>query len=510
MAVRGVPPSPRTESLRMRLGLLSGGTWGCLFTLAAGAVSTATDQTSDRRVDGDWDEWAEGVYFYADERHVHLRFETPDERTLLRHGQAVVLAIDSDDNPRSGRVRGGVRGIDLLIELNPARDRSRRGRTPSVRATAFDARGDARELSTGDLGLHTAPTHAAKRFELRFDRAARPARGVSGLAKAGPLRASVWLQDHDSQRTQPLGRYTAQAPEASRDDASPAVAGLPDRWATGGDAVRVVSWNTLWGSQIKDPKPFARLAQAMDADVYLLQEWSDKPYTAEEVAAWFQQNVGGGPWTAVTTRNGGDRGSGVAVASRYPLVEAGPQQLFAPGRTRWSFPVRFAGGVFQTPHGPAVFGTVHHKAGGRLGADEDQRRLDESAVIQKAMAGLAEKHPGALVVYGGDFNLNGSYAVMDRSVAGLDTDGSPLAVAEPAVLGKPGLLYTHGRGGSKRRLDYITYADAALTVPSAFVVDTTVLPNATLEALGLNKNDSRASDHLPVVADFVPLADAER
>ncbi|MEO1236819.1 MAG: endonuclease/exonuclease/phosphatase family protein [Planctomycetota bacterium] len=484
-------------------------TAACLLVLPLTATPAGAQAPGDgvRLIDGRWDDWADDdTRFVVDEHHVTLRFETPDERTLLRHGQTVVVALDTDGEAQSGRSERGIEGADLWIELNPTRDEADR-RTPAVRVTAYNRRGRGSQVDVGDLGLHTAPTHASRRFELRFDRGEWRLQAI-GLHDAGPMRAMVWLQDHDSESTTPIGVYTADAPAATLDGPTPAdEATLPEKPE---GAIRVVSWNTLWGSQLERPQRFSRLAKAIDADVYLLQEWSNEPYTGESVAEWFERYGGPGDWAAVTTSNSGSRGSGVAVASRLPLLAAGPADLDARSRTRWTFPIRFAGAVIETAYGPAVFATVHHKAGGRLGAAEDQRRLEESAAIQRAMASMRESHGAAFVVYGGDFNLNGTFDVVDRAVAGLDTDDSALTLADAEVLGRPGLLYTHGRSGSKRRLDYISYPDAAFAPAQAFVVDTTVLPGETLRALGLNKNDSAASDHLPVVVDLVPISEATR
>ena len=78
------------------------------------------------------------------------------------------------------------------------------------------------------------------------------------------------------------------------------------------------------------------------------------------------------------------------------------------------------------------------------------------------------------------------------------------------MLGDPELVYTFGREGLRSRLDYLTYSDHALQVANAFVLDTGLLDRSSLRAAGLQADDSKASDHLPVVVDLVPRRAAPR
>lgn len=108
-----------------------------------------------------------------------------------------------------------------------------------------------------------------------------------------------------------------------------------------------------------------------------------------------------------------------------------------------------------------------------------------------------------MVFLGGDFNLNGAKAIMDRSIRMLDTDGSSLSVVESPVLGDPELFDTHGIGGMRNRLDFITSSDTSAKLVDSFVLDTTILSPESLAAMNLEPADSKAIDHLPVVADFI-------
>ena len=65
---------------------------------------------------------------------------------------------------------------------------------------------------------------------------------------------------------------------------------------------------------------------------------------------------------------------------------------------------------------------------------------------------------------------------------------------------------THGQTAievvfTQGRLDWILYSDSTLKVVNAFTLDTARLSDAALERMGFERDDSRASDHLPVVVD---------
>ncbi|MEM6551583.1 MAG: endonuclease/exonuclease/phosphatase family protein [Planctomycetota bacterium] len=492
-------------------------------TLAAAQTPATQPDDNPLLIDGDHADWAprpRTELLAADDQHVYLRFRFTRSRTLLRHGETVVLDLNTDDNPDTGstptETRHSTPGVDLRIELNPPRNRRERG-VPSVRVTRFDADGTPSVLDASTLPVYTAPTHASETFEVRFarhlaDAPDQPAAAHLTADQPRQFHAALWRKQMDSRRSVPIAQSTTTLPPFNAptpDTQALTIPSKPDH------AIRVVAWNTEWGKQLRNPTPFARIAQALDADVYLLQEWSNRPYPARSVADWFNQHNPGPPdadrpsWKAYSTQHRGNRGSGIAIASRFPILATGPGMMTINSRTEWTFPVRFAAVVLDTPLGPGVFGTVHHKAGGRLGSPEDRRRLEEAAAINNALSRLAARHNPAFTVFGGDFNMNGTPRVMDTAVRRLDTDRSALIPAPATVLHDPGVLYTHSQSNPKLRLDYITYADAALTPVNAFVLNTAILPQATLDHHGLAKNDSITSDHLPVVVDFVPIKPTE-
>ncbi|MEM8738540.1 MAG: alkaline phosphatase D family protein [Planctomycetota bacterium] len=469
-------------------------------------VSRMPPQALDRpTIDGSLDDWTVGSAIKGDQSYLYGRFETPTLRTLRRYRDYPVLMFDLDNDSATGAALSHMAGVDLQIEIaapsEPVEGRRQRSRTV---ATAYLS--DGRSVRLDDppalraLDFQIAPTHASRRHEFRLSRAAAGTLGLPVLTDEGTVRMAVALADRETGATQLLLTDEAVLPAyAAPREASAAVA-MP---AKAGGAVRLMAINVLWGEPLKNPEPFARIFSATEADIYLIQEWERGRYSEAEICAWFREHVDAeAPWAAMVTGSGG-RGAGTAVVTALPLSAKLP--AFTPVATeRWNFPARISGAAVQTPVGDFVVGNVHFKAGGALGSAEDTRRLAEADAVNRLLLGLSAAVSPEVVVLGGDYNLNGSTSVVEVGTRGLDLDRSPLTTATPHVLGRPGLTYTHGRGPFKNRLDFISYSDSSAEVTASFVLDTQVLSESSLRRMGLERDDTDATDHLPVVVDLRP------
>ena len=126
----------------------------------------------------------------------------------------------------------------------------------------------------------------------------------------------------------------------------------------------------------------------------------------------------------------------------------------------------------------------------------------EARAIQAAVVNLPEEKR-QMVVLGGDINLVGARDPLDLMAERLDADGTDLTPAQAPTLGSSA-FYTwcwEASPFAPGRLDWNLYSDSTLEVANAFAMDTTRLSNHSLEAYELERNDSRASDHLPLVVD---------
>ena len=457
------------------------------------------DQADALRIDGNVDDW-EGEHFgKADERYIYLRFKTEDQRTLRRHPERITLGFDLDADPETGsQTSRWLRGSDLTIEVSPEpRSGERRRYGPAVTIHSDDQR---QEVDEQGYAINLAPTYASNWFEVRLSRTSADAELAQLFAKQGKATFRVIGQHSETGQTRELASGSFTLPAYQQGGALKS-AQVPDK---SGEAVRLVALNVLWATPQQNPKPFERLFEAIDADIYLLQEWDRVRYSEAEIKQWFKDHVDADTdWSAMVTGSGSN-GAGTAVVSRYPMTAKLPGLTPVEGG-RWDFPARTAAAVVETPKGSFLVGSVHFKAGGSLGSSEDLRRFQEAEAVNFLLRGMSAAAKPDVVVLGGDFNMNGSTQIVRLATQGLDLDSSALSMPSPGVLGDPALLYTHGRGPSKNRLDYLTYSDATASVKEAFVLDTTVLDEPSLKRAGLERGDSYASDHLPVVLDLVPI-----
>ncbi|MEM1071444.1 MAG: endonuclease/exonuclease/phosphatase family protein [Planctomycetota bacterium] len=442
-------------------------------------------------VDGNISDWPFEHAAVADEHYLYLRFQADRVVTLQANDEALMIQLDADADPDTGR-RDGALGIDLTITFSPIeQDGSTRGGT---RIEAIDRNGTATAIPAAALDITIAPTHASDWFEIRVARRIASA-GVlpnSGLLSAGAVAGRVVLFDT-------RGRPVAAA-EPFRLDVVPAAFTapldailVPERSL---DAVRIVAYNVLNNAPDTAPEPFSRMFRAMDPDIVLVQEWYDKP--AEQLAEWFNTNLPiDGSWSAVTSQ-----GRGVAVVSRYELQPLGPPAVTIRPEDE-ARTVRLAAALVDTPVGIIAAASVHLKCCGGLDSREDTIRTAEAHAIAKALDQALEGIGPHARVIGGDYNLVGGTAPLRAITKDMDLDGSDLDIAEPYVLGDP-TLYTWTDARSRflpGRLDYIVYSGANLTAERAFVFDPARLDASALDAMNLDVLDARQSDHRPIVID---------
>lgn len=505
-------------------GLLAGGTLvgGCTYTAPAErearvireeneaayrAAFPIRDAERPITVDGEIGEWPEGVYALADEHWVYLRFEVEprDEEPALQALQAssetLELRLDLDGNVLTGvRESNGELGIDLVIELSPPQGD---GVGNGARITRYDTRGNGRTINHEAAGFSFAPTFASDWYEARIARSALsraiaagatsitdPARSALG-AGGGIGGATYTLRDASGELAGQSGVVRFELPPLSAEDDRDGFAIPRPR----GDATRFVAYNILRGGPVETPAPFARVLRALAPDVVMVQEWDDA--TPAELSAWFERHVGG-EWEAAT-----GAGRGVGIATRFPILWTHSEAVMADGGR---YPVRLALALVQTPVRSTLVGSVHLKCCGSAGSSEDVLRIAEARAITEAISGL--NIPGEYeIVIGGDLNLVGTRTPLDVLGDGLDSDGSGLDAAEALVLADAA-VYTWRDAGSSftpGRLDWIVYSGASSRAVNAFVLDDDRLADQSLERAGLERGDTSASDHRPVVLDLKML-----
>lgn len=452
-------------------------------------------------LDGDASEWPHAASVTADSGFVYFRFGVEDELTTIQHtASPVSLWLDADANASTGKrmtrpAGAGRMGVDVEITFSPLEPADGRapGRGAVVRLYGDD--GEPVALLPAQADLVYAPTHAAERFEARVSRhladvvdspGARAA--AERLAKGGPARAMYVLLDESGDVAGWSDPESTVFPSAS---ATPPVADL-DLPSKDEGTIRVVSYNVFRGAPMSNPGPFGRLFQTLNPDIVLFQEWDAK--NAAMYEAWFTAVVPSAqPWRAVAGPGG------VGIVSRHPVRVLSSAVIEAPEGER---PPRFVPGVVRTPLGEIVVGSVHLKCCGYAGSPEDVRRVEEAGAINAALrTALGSEAPAARVL-AGDLNLVGSRSPLDALAEGLAPDGGDLTIVRPLVLGD-GAGYTWFDPGSEfppGRLDYALVGGGE--VVRAFILDTARLSERALASIGLDRPDTGASDHRPLVVDL--------
>jgi hypothetical protein len=158
----------------------------------------------------------------------------------------------------------------------------------------FDPDGRAATHHQSRLGAVALPTFAAPEHELRIERGSPALAGLSDrVASGGAFRGRVERRDASGALISADEVFVSHAPArvSRQPDAAP-----PPRKGAG--ELRVVAFNVLWNSPMKNPAPFARVLRALDPDIVLVQEWDQREFeaplnTSAQLEAWFREHVPG-------------------------------------------------------------------------------------------------------------------------------------------------------------------------------------------------------------------------
>ncbi|HSW45617.1 MAG TPA: endonuclease/exonuclease/phosphatase family protein [Phycisphaerae bacterium] len=445
------------------------------------------------------------VRLTSDERYLYLQVELGSPINLQNAPTPLRIHLDADRSANTGQRIAGM-GSDLAILL-PER------RIVEQIAEAFEAA----PIPRADLDLIWEPTLASRQFEMRLSReAVFPKRG--GQIFSEPQFDMLIVG-------RPLdGEPEEWAPDGQKPFTWRFIEGTPPPWPTvplaraAGNTIRLVSYNTLWDGLTARPEYFERILKALQPDIICLQEVRRPIELVRQRLNAMLPLPDSGEWSA--------HKQGFSVlASRWPI-----------GRANFST-------SFPTNNGQAMalidlpddrwtkdlyVISAHYRCCGQIGSHEDrQRQIQSDATVRwfkdlREPGGEITLPSGTPFVMCGDLNLVGGPQVLDTLLTGdiVDTamfgpasapdwDGSPLTDLRPLHAAAP-LAYTwrdDSKGFPPGRLDAILYTDSAMRAARSFILDTAELPDADLKSAGLQRDDSaKASDHLPLVADFEIVA----
>ncbi len=439
---------------------------GCL--LACWIVACAAAQPF--LVDGEFNDWHAQTTSVKDQSGdsageldvVAIDAILIDSTVHLRLTMATSFNLQAGASPEPDLqlvVDGGV-GIPIEVQFRGRLIR----RLDSGQAVRWDA-----------LHYATAPTVASTQFEIRLDLA--PVGGVANETVTISLHGCDMLDD------------AFVVPATILEDTVSLMAAPPIRL----DPIRVASLNTLRTGLFNpaQAEQLGRLLVAAGADVYLLQE----EYNSSEVQIenLFNALIPLGKGSQWHAHKRGDN----AVVACWPTTPLP------------NYDTSYSAAVVHSPEGPIVVVSQHPKCCGFTGNSDDVRRIQQAEltaqVIEEVRAGKHDTSvplTNAPVIIGGDWNLVGSRLPLDRLTAPQLPGIEALAIPNRRQSDVSTWRELDGFGFPPGRLDLIVYDSARLRSVHAEVFDSEGLTPEQLDDLGVQATDSRASDHLMLIADF--------
>lgn len=445
-------------------------------------------------LDGDCSEWEHPNSGIADNRFIYLHFSPKSEfpQTIQSAPYTTRIRIDIDQDPKTGRPMQWMsieasmqqpQGVDLLMELSPKNELGSIGIGSSV--MSYDQAGTGKSIGHAAIGFMFLPTYGASAYELRIDRLAP---GASILPNEGTIEIVIDQVDKDDRF---LWSTTIRVELPLLGDSAKSdvlIAAKPKK------SVRVMSSNVLFSSPLKEPAAFKRVLHAIDPDVILYQEWFNTDVS--DVQQWLDTYAGKG-WRVHMPSSK----AGVAIATRNRVITT-YESVLPPSNT--GRPTRGVAALIDTDAGELLAISIHLKCCGSAGSSEDLKRIEQAKSINDFVRFVRQQHPKAKVVIAGDFNLVGSYEPMAAMVDSLGIRGEDLTPINAQQLGDASMITWNDEKSrfSPGRLDWMLIDESMSTAVNAFILDTRSLSDASLNLMGLHADDSKASDHLPIVIDL--------
>lgn len=450
-------------------------------------------------LDGRFDDWAgvapaheddagmiRAVRVSEDPHFVHLQIDLDAPRTLQGLSEELRIELNLDGRDSTGFTGlDGLEGTDGIVAFSPLDGGKGTSRSGSA-VFGADRTGATVERTADVLGVVALPTHGSRRFEIRLDRL--PAFRRDGFQVQVIARTADGITDKSPVIEHEFDTKDATRPrEVVIDPAEPIADGR----------YRVMSWNGEYGALFKNPGPFARTFEAMNPDIVFLQELPGDTTTAA-LARWFDRLDGDRSWTAAVS--GQHLLVGVVTPHTYESVpELARVMASDPRGTKRE--IRAVGGLVTIGTERILAVSVHLKCCGRMGSSEDEKRGSEVEAIREAVREATRRLQPDSVVIGGDLNLVGTPAVLERLCEGLATDGSDLVVADPmrpagdanTTWEKAGQAFVPGR------LDFIL-ASSNATVERAVVLDTRQMTDRWRRRHSIPLE--APSDHLAIAVDL--------
>jgi hypothetical protein len=428
-----------------------------------------------------------------DENYLFIRIEVGAEINLQDFNE-VALFLDTDDNPSTGI---SVEGIGAELEWNFG---NRNG--------FFAANGSTYPIFHDDIGVVTAPTITSDDFEIALRRDAQPV-GQIPLFSGQDIRI-VFKNQVSGGDVLPNASggvsYTFSNTPLTPLGAIPIA-------QKNSNTIRFLSYNVLNDGLFDPPRVpyFTRLLQAIQPAIIGFVEIYN--HTASQTVSQVENILPSGAqqqWYASKVA------PDVIAVSRYPIQNTFAIEGSTPSSNNGAFlidlrPQFDSDLLLVVAHPPA-------------GSNNTGRQYEIDAIMAfirdaKAAGGVLTLMPNTPIMIIGDLNLVGYAQQLTTLLSGQivntgqfgqpfipDWDGTDFSDLLPRCVNLPMYFtwYSDFSSFSPGRLDFMIYSDSVIESLQQFILFTASLPPDTLSAYGLMAEDATsASDHLPVVGDFV-------
>jgi len=429
---------------------------------------------------------------FNDENYLYLMINCGYEISLANKND-LTLYIDTDFNVKTGKLYNGM-SYNLKYNFGDKKG-------------WFYTASDSISLKHINIGLVTAPTVTSKKFEMAIDRNSV----INNVKLFGGSKIKIALSNGTTGDKLPDSKGVEYTFKTQQFEALPAYSLKKDSKAH----FRIVTYNIENDGFVKENKRkyFSRIINALDADIIAFQEFKS---TKGNVVKSVIDKMTGKIWNVQKL------GYDLVLATKFNI------KAYDEIKTYKTENFTKLHSVFKLDLRPAynsdiVIFNMHPKC--CSGLLEDTKRQTEfdivMAYLRDSKAGktkikISDRTPVFVL---GDMNLVGSRLqqvtlltgdIIDNSKYGKDFkpdwDGTALDDLKPFTTGRPMSYTNYNKFGSYSpgRLDYIAYTESVLKSLNSFVLFTPGLSNAELKNANLQKEDVvEASDHLPVVADFV-------
>ncbi|MBC7884620.1 MAG: endonuclease/exonuclease/phosphatase family protein [Saprospiraceae bacterium] len=418
-----------------------------------------------------------------DETYLFLYIDINNEINL-QSSNDLTIYIDTDNNINTGLSKNGI-GAEIVYYFGE--------RNGLYYGANFN-----RQIYHNDLSLVTLPTVTSERFELCIAR--KYFYGTSGATMGNQIKI-IFSDESLSGDIAPNGnggytysfnnnlKYTPKPFSIKKENA---------------DHLRIMSYNVL-RDNLFDPftqNAFRRIFQASKPDIIGFCEIYDNSslQTANLIETFL-------PPTGNQTWYHSEVNPDIRVVSRYPVID----KRSINGNGAFLIDLGTEHLVFIVMHLPCC-------------ENENDRQLEVDNVmsfVRSVRYGISpfQVAQNTSVIILGDTNLVGFRSQQQTLITGdiynnntygpdfdPDWDDTALEDAKPAVTNLPSTFTWNSSQGSfsAGRLDYVVYTGSVMELKNAFSLWTPSLTSAQLAETGLQAGDvETASDHLPVVCDFL-------